>query len=227
VNAGPRSIKFLLMVSLVSTFALSTSNIASAQTTVTFDDLPTPGISGTAGLGPMPATYGGLNWTNCSCVALNSSAYGANPSGYQNAVVSLPNILSTAGFTITLPGGGPFTFNSAYITGAWRDGQSVSVIGQNGSATVDSTTLVLGAAGVRGLYSFNWNNLTSVTITPSGGTPSATYSQQSIVAIGVDNLIYTAGSVSSGDSDGPLPLWALCALGAGLVGIASRRLKKA
>ena len=35
------------------------------------------------------------------------------------------------------------------------------------------------------------------------------------------------GSGNGGDSDGPLPLWALGALGAGLLGIASRRLKKA
>jgi hypothetical protein len=35
------------------------------------------------------------------------------------------------------------------------------------------------------------------------------------------------GSNSDNTTDGPIPLWALGALGAGLVGIASRRLKRA
>ncbi len=43
--------------------------------------------------------------------------------------------------------------------------------------------------------------------------------------IGLEYQIY--GAPVSASTDGPIPLWALGALGAGLVGIASRRLKKA
>ena len=42
----------------------------------------------------------------------------------------------------------------------------------------------------------------------------------------MDNFTYTLAPPAA-SSDGPIPLWALGALSAGLLGIASRRLKKA
>jgi len=197
-------------------------------------------MSGTAGIGTVPTPYAGLSWTcagNPSCQVINGSTYGANPSGYQGAVVSTPNVLSTGygggqnatELTIAPAAGGTFTFNSAYFTGAWLDGVTVSVAGMalvNGAKTqVDSATFVLGSAGVPTFYTFNWGNLTSVVITPSGGTHHAGYAF-SLLILAIDNLTYN-GPVNTTSTDGPIPPWALGALGVGLVGIASRRLKRA
>ena len=101
-------------------------------TTVTFDDLATPGQEGTAGIGLIPPSYAGLDWTcagNPRCSVVNGSTYGANPSGYQGAVISKPNVLSTgygdgyvaSNLKITRTGGGVFTLNSVSFASPWYD----------------------------------------------------------------------------------------------------------
>jgi hypothetical protein len=65
----------------------------------------------------------------------------------------------------------------------------------------------------------------------SAGAHTATFSPQEGGAQYPDYMtsavMFTAGPTSAADSDGPMPLWALGALGAGLVAIASRRMKTA
>ena len=205
--------RLMLTFTLISALLLGTAAVA--QTTVTFDDLSTPGQDGTAGLGSIPNPYAGLNWTclgNPTCQVVNGPTYGANPSGYQGAVVSPSNVLSTgygAGqtasqLTIAPAAGGTFTFNSAYFTGAWLDGVTVSVAGMNGANEVDSAKFVLGAAGIPTLYSFNWSNLTSVLITPSGGTPHAGYAY-SLLILAIDNLTYNGPVASQQYMVTPIP----------------------
>jgi DNA-binding winged helix-turn-helix (wHTH) protein len=174
------------------------------QVTVNFDDIPTPGQEGTPGIGLIPSSYAGLDWTctgNPRCQVVNGSTYGVRPSGYQTAVVSQPNVLSTGygdGFVasnlkITRTGGGVFSLNSAYFTSPWYDGLLVAVVGENGTATFNNVTFTLDAAGIRKFQIFNWNNLTSVFITASGGHPSHTYTGAPIPALAIDDLTYTAG----------------------------------
>jgi hypothetical protein len=210
------------LFTLATLAALSIHGITRAQAdtvTVTFDDLATPNL----GTGQMPATYAGLSWScpstaGTSCMApVNVAGYAFNPSGYPGAVVSTPNVLSAQSFIFGPAAGGTFSFDSAYITGAWRDDQSVAIIGYNGSSVVDSTTLQLGAAGVQSFLSVDWNNLTSVSITATGGTASPVYLNQSIVGIGVDNLTYSIAPV-------PLPagIWLMLS-GLGGLGVMVRR----
>lgn len=187
---------------LAAIAALCSSAFLASQAnavTLSFDDLATAGF----GLGSVPSSYGGLDFSclgSTSCSVVNVSTYGGNPSGYQGAVVSGLNVLST-GFgtnsassllTLTRTGGGQFSFVSAYFTGAWRDGLEIDVTGLNGAAIVASTSFTLGAAGVKLLETFNWANLTSVRIAPSGGTASSTYRFSDIPVVAIDDLIYTA-----------------------------------
>lgn len=172
--------------------ALAIHGIAGAQTTLTFDNVPT---SLPFGEGVIPASYEGLNLTceGGSCQAVDSATY-PYTSGYQGAAISGTKVLSTASdagpdtLTIALTGGGPFVLNSAYLTGAWRNGLAISAVGMNGSTVVGSQYFNLGNAGTPYLATFNWGNVTAVTITASGGTDGPFAAQSYELA--VDNLTY-------------------------------------
>jgi hypothetical protein len=192
---------------------LSVQGVANASTTLTFDDLNL----GSNALLTLPSSYDGFNWGGSGGVVVNVPVYAPlDTGGYSGALVSSPNVLSTADVTISPIGGGTFSFDSAYITGAWRDGQNVAVTGYSGSTVVDSTNLTLGAAEVLGFYTFGWSNISSVSIVASGGTPSSIYTESSIVGIGIDNLTYDTSPV-------PLPAaaWLLLA-GLGGLGVIGR-----
>ena len=180
-----------------------------ATTTVTFDDLPTPGQEGTPGIGLIPSSYAGLDWTcagNPRCTVVNGLTYGANPSGYQGAMISKPNVLSTGygdGFVasnlrITRTGGGAFSLNSASFTSPWYDGLLVAVVGENGTGQFYNVTFTLKSAGTPQLQQFNWNELTSVFITASGGHAHPAYKEIAIPLLAIDDLTYTA--VESGEA---------------------------
>jgi hypothetical protein len=80
---------------------------------LTFDEIPT--ISA----GPVPDGYGGLHWSNMTVanVPWILSAFG--PSGYVNGLVSGSNAASNSGGTpARFSADSPFTFDSAYFTGA-------------------------------------------------------------------------------------------------------------
>jgi hypothetical protein len=180
-----------------------------ATTTVTFDNLATPGQEGTAGIGLIPPSYAGLDWTcagNPRCSVVNGLTYGANPSGYQGAVVSKPSVLSTgygdgyvaSNLKITRTGGGVFTLNSASFTSPWYDELFVAVVGENGTGAFNNITFTLDSAGTPKLQRFNWTNLTSVFITASGGHPHPAYKDIAIPLLAIDDLTYTA--VESGET---------------------------
>lgn len=204
-------------VSRLALAAFLIPGVAGAAT-LTFDDIST----GAFGIGPITNPYGGLN-LSCggvsACDAVNTVTYSFNPSGYQSAASSGTNVLSTAydagpdSLSFAPSGGGTFVFNSVQLTGAWRDGLSIAVEGFNGITSVDSAMFVLGNAGSRMLATFNWSNLTSVTITASGGTPGH-FTLPTPYELAVDDLTYGASPV-------PLPAagWLLLS---GLLGIGAR-----
>jgi len=197
---------------LVAFATLSVGGMASA-TTITFDDINA--AVGGFGLVTLPSPYDGLNWSCPSgCLVMDVAVYSSSfASGYENSVVSPPNVLATSGFTFSPAAGGTFSFDSTYITAAWRNDMSVAVVGYSGSTVVDTTTLTLGAAGIQGFFTFDWNNLTSVSITPSGGTASTIYTAANGVEIGVDNLT-VSGSPVPLPAAFPLLLSGLAGLGA-------------
>jgi hypothetical protein len=216
-------------LSLVFPALVARYGIAGA-TTLTFDDLPIPAAPG--GIGSVPVPYDGLNLT-CggvsSCQVIDyvtyQSALGV-PSGYQGAAqdVAIPgtNVLSTAydagpdSLKIAPAAGGTFDFNSAYLTAAWRDGMNISLVGYNGSTSVDTANLVLGNAGVPTYESLNWNNVTSVVITASGGS-TGPYRYQTY-ELAVSDLTYNASPV-------PLPAaaWLMLSGLGGLVAVGRKR----
>ena len=158
-----RCIAALLAVSVAWALAAP-----SAQGTVlTFDDLPE------SYYGPyVPNGYGGLGWVNL-CYLDPAYSFGGQDadSGYMNGMVSPQHVtFNDLEQAVTIYAeGSPFTFNSAYFTGAWNDGLVIEIDavatghrGYNTTFTVDSTAPTLEV--------LNWADLNSMTISSSGGT---------------------------------------------------------
>jgi hypothetical protein len=163
---------------LVSTTAIALSliplliaTIGARATLLKFDDLSGPYTA-------IPNGYGGLNWSDWWL--LNVPGYcaaGYCPSGYQQAVISQPNVavealdpFSGGLATSTFSSSTPFTLDSFYITAAWRDDLTVTVTGYNGDTQIHQSIFTVGTQSA-GFEIFNWTGLTSVSLTPSGGTP--------------------------------------------------------
>lgn len=104
-------------------------------TVLTFDDV-------TLALdGPIPNGYGGLNWTNM--YVLNSTNPALAGSGYDNGTVSGEYVAFNWFANIATASNGIFDFNGAYLTGAWRDGLSITVTGFFGAAELYTQTVVV------------------------------------------------------------------------------------
>jgi hypothetical protein len=136
---------------------------------ITFDDIPDNG-NGTQ----IPNGYHGLNWTNF--YVLNAvdvySSFGTN--GYTNGMVSSPNVAFNAfgAPASILQSSTPFTFNSAYFTGAWNNGLNILVQAYDASNNlIDQTSFVVNTTAPT-LETFNWANVSTLTFTSSGGTPA-------------------------------------------------------
>jgi autotransporter-associated beta strand protein len=152
---------FKAMTTLATALVVAGVAANAPAATLTFDDLPAS--NGTA----IPNGYGGLNWTNF-CY-LNALTFAPSPSGYLNGIVSPPNVAyNVAGQQATISGS-PFTFNSAYFTGAWNNGLDIQVTGYLGGVQVDTASFIVNTTGPT-LETFNWQNVDTLTFTSSGGT---------------------------------------------------------
>jgi hypothetical protein len=139
----------------------------------------------------------GLSWVN------NGNFTGTMVPVLQPAVTDSASTVAFGGtstISVTASGGGPFTYQ-------WFQGTSG-----------DTSTPIAGATG----SSYTTPALTATTsywvqVVSAAGPPQ----NSSTVTI-----IVTGGGSDAVSTDGPLPLWALVALGGSLVGLGSRRLKK-
>jgi hypothetical protein len=130
--------------------------------TLFFDDLPTDGS-----VNAIPNGYGGLDWSNF--YAFNPAAFGYTGTGYNNGVVSTPNVAYDGyGDPATISSATLFTLVSGDFTGAWNNGLHILVQGYNGASLVDSVSFVVNVNGPM-METFDWTGLTSVVFTPSGG----------------------------------------------------------
>jgi hypothetical protein len=192
-------------------FVLGVATIVQA-TTLTFDDLPTPGISGSA----VPTVYGGLNWSNFYYVDSANNSY--NPSGYQAGMVSPRNVAFNAYANPAAASDGQFTLNSAYFTGAWNDGLNIHADGYLGGNIIDSADFLVNST-VPILHTFNWSGIDKVQFSSSGGVLHPGYSNGGKHFV-IDDFSFTPAPEPS----------TLALLGVGTVGLLAcvwRRRKRA
>jgi hypothetical protein len=135
-------------------------------TTLTFDDLPTAYIYGSF----VPNGYGGLNWSNMDYLnpATVQYPYPATGSGYQNGMLSSPNVAFNGQANPVIVNGDQFTFNSAYFTGAWNDGLTISIEGYKDSGRPYTATFTVNTTSPT-LEVFNWTGLNTLVFTSNGG----------------------------------------------------------
>lgn len=147
---------------------------------ITFDNL-SDGGEGT----PISNGYAGLNWTNFNVL---NTQLDPDPAGYQNGVVSLPNVaLNGGGHAASFSSAGEFTLTSAYVGAGWNDGLSVVVLGKLNGVQVDSTTLTVNTSGST-LEMFNWSGINEVDFSSSGGTPNPQFTSGAGTEFYLDNL---------------------------------------
>jgi uncharacterized repeat protein (TIGR01451 family) len=121
-----------------------------------------------------------------------------------------PLVSTGATVTATLPSGTTFVAGSS-SSGCTRSGQTVScTVGTIAAAKSYALNLTL---------QVSLSTPTSITFSLAGSVYNPNSNNTLVVAV--------SPPPGSGGKDGPLPLWALGALGAGLIGIASRKLKHA
>lgn len=162
--------KNLLILALaIITLAVS-SNITLAQTELlTFENLPAAAINGAS---VIPNNYGGLQWQNFNY--LDVLNYDVSPAGYNNANVSGTNVAFNANSNPAKITGTTFDLDSAYLTGAWRDGLQVEVQGYVGGVLTYDNTYTVNTSGPD-LINFNYLGVDEVIFTSSGGTLNPAY----------------------------------------------------
>ena len=133
----------------------------------TFDDLGGPGRR------TVPSGYAGLDWSNF--YFLNAVETTDSPSGYQNGMISPPNVIYNGrGNPASIIGVTPFDLLSAYVTAAWRDSLTLQVTGSAGGVANFTITTNLSTTTPT-LVQFNFFGVDRVDFVTSGGTTNSTY----------------------------------------------------
>ena len=131
-----------------------------AATTLTFDDLPAAGNGSS-----VPNGYGGFTWSNF--YYLNASNY-APVSGYAHGTVSGPNVAYNGYGMTAAVSGTTFNFVGAYLTGAWNDDLSVTVVAYDHGVLVDQQTVVVDTDAPT-WFEFDFMGITDLVFSSSGG----------------------------------------------------------
>ena len=183
------------------------ASTASAQL-ITFDDLADNGTGTAINYG-----YAGLNWDSFD--VLNTTNFIASHlvNGFVNGAVSGNNVAYNDGANpATISSATGFNLVDANFAGAWNDGLQIDAIAFS-NTTFYSTTFTVNSTGPTDIV-FNWNNITSVTFSSSGGTDAGygPYSKQFVM----DNLTISTTPI-------PAALWLVGSALAGLLGFVRRK----
>ena len=117
----------------------------------------------------VPDGYGGLNWE--SAFYFRAAEYtdyrGLPNSGFVNGRVSGEYVAETELLYITSDS--PFDFNGVYLTGAFRDGLNIDVIGSLGGVVLYSLTVTVDSTAPT-WFDFNFLGVDRVVFHSYGGT---------------------------------------------------------
>jgi hypothetical protein len=142
--------KTLSIFVVVGTMATVQAN----ATLLTFDDI-------SAGETLVPGGYGGLTWNNFYVLDGKSDL-----GGFKNGVVSGNNVAYNGDGDIASANGAKFDLNSAYLTSAWFDDNSLTVVGYLKGVEQYRETYVLNTAAPT-FINFNFLGIDSVTFSSS------------------------------------------------------------
>ena len=188
--------------------------IAQAQL-INFDDL-----SACGGV-QLSNGYQGFNWNNFWALNTTNVCY-PYVSGYAPGTVSAPNVAYNGGGTLaSVSRANPFTFNSVYMTAAWRNGLFVTVYAYDAlNNLIDNGSFFLNITGPTNEV-FNWAGVSSVRFSASGGTNPGGLSGDG-TQIAFDNMLMNNATVTPE----PATLVLLATGLAGIGGIVRRRRQK-
>ncbi len=177
-----------------------------SATLVTFDDITTSSVL------TQFTSHAGLSWQNFF-VQPGDNAPG---SGYDNGTVSERYVAFNGGGGSATVSGGLFDFNSAYFTGAWRDGLSIIVSGTNSGTLLYTQTIVVNDDAPT-QFVFNYTGIDTLSLASFGGFDTGTVGDGPHFAL--DNFVF---------NETPIPEPTTALFGAALLGVlgASRRHSK-
>jgi uncharacterized repeat protein (TIGR01451 family) len=135
------------------------------------------------------------------------------------------NAAGLASYSLVLSNAGPLVSTGATVTATLPVGSTFMAASSSSSCSQSGRTVSCAAGAIAAGKSYAVNLTLQVSLsTPTSITFSVTGSTYDPNS---NNTLTVAVSPppGSGGADGPLPLWALGALGAGLIGIAARKLK--
>lgn len=159
---------------------------AQAETILTFEGQVSPG-----GYYDLMSSYGGLTWVNMNALNYSPTLDGTTGGYIAGAVSGTTTAIGNDGDVTSAT---PFTFNSAYFTGAFNDGLNVTVEGWNSGSLLYTTSFTVDASAPT-FRTFDYAGIDDLRITSFGGTlsPSVTYGGFGDNVV-IDNFAFTSGS---------------------------------
>jgi len=164
------------------------ATVVGADTTITFDDLPTTSSGSAGNWDLIPTSYNLFQWGNFAVYNPTVS------SGYKAGVISPNNVAfnNLAGIA-TISSSNSFNLLSAHLTAAWRDNLIVTVTGYKTNTAIYSSNYTVSATAPTLVY-FNFYGVTSVGFSSDGGTAHSGYILSGY-QFAMDNLTFNTGSV--------------------------------